>query len=129
MENVGIGLYILNLLLSNDSLTSGKENLGSHWLQSWVGPIKGLDTVEYLLHTRTVQLQKQPFLSNTRMQQWNNGIMQPASKQRLGKQHFRAEQCLAITLLVFLCDMRYATVELCFLRCPCRGYITRARFR
>jgi hypothetical protein len=27
----------------------------------------------------------------------------------------------------FLCGMRYATVELCFLRCSCRGYITRVR--
>jgi hypothetical protein len=28
--------------------------------------------------------------------------------------------------LWFLCDLRHATVELCFLRCPCRG-ITRVR--
>jgi hypothetical protein len=28
----------------------------------------------------------------------------------------------------FLCGLRHATImELCFLRCPCRGYITRVR--
>jgi hypothetical protein len=27
----------------------------------------------------------------------------------------------------FLCRLRYATIELCFLRCPCSGYITRVR--
>jgi hypothetical protein len=25
----------------------------------------------------------------------------------------------------FLCRLRYADTEKCFLRCPCRGYITR----
>jgi hypothetical protein len=29
--------------------------------------------------------QKQPFLSNKRMQQGNNGVMQPAFRQRFGK--------------------------------------------
>jgi hypothetical protein len=41
--------------------------------------------VKYLLRARTTEPQKQPFLSNTRMQEWNNGVMQPASRQRLGK--------------------------------------------
>jgi hypothetical protein len=41
--------------------------------------------VAYLLHARTVEPQKQPFISNTRTQQWNNGIMQPASRYRLAK--------------------------------------------
>jgi hypothetical protein len=27
----------------------------------------------------------------------------------------------------FLCGLHYATVEMCFLRCPCRGYITRVQ--
>jgi hypothetical protein len=27
----------------------------------------------------------------------------------------------------FLCGLRYATIELCFLRSPCRVYITRIR--
>jgi hypothetical protein len=43
------------------------------------------DNVAYLLHARTAEQQKQPFLSNTRTQKWNNGVMQPASRQRLGK--------------------------------------------
>jgi hypothetical protein len=29
----------------------------------------------------------------------------------------------------FLCGLRYATIELCFLRCPCRVYITRVRLQ
>jgi hypothetical protein len=41
--------------------------------------------VAYLHHARTVEAQKQPLLSNTRTQQWNNGVMQPSSRQRLGK--------------------------------------------
>jgi hypothetical protein len=41
--------------------------------------------VAYMHHARTVEPQKQPLLSNTRTQQWNNGVMQPASRQRLGK--------------------------------------------
>jgi hypothetical protein len=41
--------------------------------------------VAYLLHARTVEPQKQPLLSNTRMQQKNNGVMQTASRQRLCK--------------------------------------------
>jgi hypothetical protein len=32
--------------------------------------------VAYLLQARTVDTQKQPFLSNTRTQQWNSGAMQ-----------------------------------------------------
>jgi hypothetical protein len=28
-------------------------------------------------------------------------------------------------MICFLCGLRYARVELCFLRCPCLGYITR----
>jgi hypothetical protein len=43
------------------------------------------NTVPYLLNARTVEPQKQPFLSNIRMQQWNNGVLQPASRQRLSK--------------------------------------------
>jgi hypothetical protein len=39
----------------------------------------------YLLHARTVETQKEPFLNNTLTQQWNDGITQPASGQRLGK--------------------------------------------
>jgi hypothetical protein len=27
----------------------------------------------------------------------------------------------------FLCGLRYAAIELCFLRCPCHGYITRVQ--
>jgi hypothetical protein len=42
-------------------------------------------TLAYLLHARTVEPPKQLFLSNTRKQQWNNGVMQPSSRQRLGK--------------------------------------------
>jgi hypothetical protein len=43
------------------------------------------NNVAYLLHARTVEPQKQPFLSNTCTQQSNNGVTQPASKQRLIK--------------------------------------------
>jgi hypothetical protein len=42
-------------------------------------------TVAYLLHASTVEPEKQPLLSNTRTQQYNNGIMQPVSEQWLGK--------------------------------------------
>jgi hypothetical protein len=45
----------------------------------------GAYIVAYLLHARTAEPQKQPFLSNTCMQQWNKGIMQPASRQWLSK--------------------------------------------
>jgi hypothetical protein len=48
----------------------------------------GLDNVAYLLHARTVEPKKK-FISNTPTQQWNNGVMQHASRQRLGK-HTRA---------------------------------------
>jgi hypothetical protein len=41
--------------------------------------------VAYLLHARTAVPQKQPLLSNTNTQQWNNRVMQPISRQRLGK--------------------------------------------
>jgi hypothetical protein len=44
-----------------------------------------MDTVAYLLHARTVEPQKQTFLSNTRTQQWNNRVMQTVSRQHLGK--------------------------------------------
>jgi hypothetical protein len=37
-----------------------------------------------------VEPQKEPFLSNTRMQQRNKGFMQSASRQRLGK-HISAQ--------------------------------------
>jgi hypothetical protein len=29
----------------------------------------------------------------------------------------------------FLCGLRYAEIELCFLLCLCRGYITRVRLQ
>jgi cytochrome c oxidase assembly protein Cox11 len=29
----------------------------------------------------------------------------------------------------FVCGLRYATIELYFLRCPCRGYTTRVRLQ
>jgi hypothetical protein len=29
----------------------------------------------------------------------------------------------------FMCGLRCAALELCFLRCPCRGYITRFRLQ
>jgi hypothetical protein len=45
----------------------------------------GNHIVAYLLHARTVEPQKQPLLSNTCMQQQNNGVMQPVSRQQLGK--------------------------------------------
>jgi hypothetical protein len=32
------------------------------------------NTVAYLLRARTAEPQKQPFLSNTRTQQWNNEL-------------------------------------------------------
>jgi hypothetical protein len=38
-----------------------------------------------LPHASTVESQKQPLLSNTRTQQWNNGVMQPVSRQQLCK--------------------------------------------
>jgi hypothetical protein len=41
--------------------------------------------VVYLLRARTVEPQKQLFLSNTHTQQWNKRVMQPTSRQRLGK--------------------------------------------
>jgi hypothetical protein len=41
--------------------------------------------VAYLLKARTVEPQKQPLQSNTHMQQQNNGVMQPISRQRLSK--------------------------------------------
>jgi hypothetical protein len=66
--------------------------------------IQAISTVAYLPHTRTAEPQKRPFLSNTRTQQWNNGVMQPVSRQRLGKHtstHDVPQQCLAITWRVF----------------------------
>jgi hypothetical protein len=45
----------------------------------------GIYIVAYLLHARTVEPQKQPLLSNTRTQQYNKGVMQSVSRQRLGK--------------------------------------------
>jgi hypothetical protein len=57
------------------------------WVSSMVNDISRdiVYIVAYLLHARTVEPQKQSFLSNTHMQQWNNEVMQPDSRQRLGK--------------------------------------------
>jgi hypothetical protein len=66
----------------------------SHYLAT--GLHAAICIVAYLLHARTVEPQKQRFLSNTRMQQWNNFVMQPVSKQRLGKRvppHNSTELC------------------------------------
>jgi hypothetical protein len=41
--------------------------------------------VVYLLHARIVEPQEQPLLIHTCMQQENNGVMQPVSRQRLDK--------------------------------------------
>jgi hypothetical protein len=41
--------------------------------------------VANLLHARMAHPQKQLFLGNTCMHQWNNGVTEPASMQRLGK--------------------------------------------
>jgi hypothetical protein len=63
-------------------------------------------------------------------QQWNNGVMQPASRQWLGKHTFaQAQWCHTPTILsyhmtCFLCGLHYAAIELCFLCCPCNGHIT-----
>jgi hypothetical protein len=46
---------------------------------------KRYNIVAYLIHARTVELQKQPFLSNTYTQQWKNRVLQPASRQPLDK--------------------------------------------
>jgi hypothetical protein len=63
-------------------------------------------------------------------QQWNNGVMQLASRQRVGKHTSERAQwrhtptVLNYHVICFLCGLRYATVELCFLCCPCGAYIT-----
>jgi hypothetical protein len=68
------------------------------------------------------------FLSNTRTQQWNNGVMQPSSRQWRGKHTYvqarwrHTPTVLSCHVTCFLCGLRYATVEMCFLCCPCRGY-------
>jgi hypothetical protein len=91
--------------------------------------------VAYLLHARTVEPQKQPSLSNTRTQQSNTGVMQPASRQRFAK-HPSAQAQWRHTPTKFsyqvtccLCGLHYATVKQCFLPCPCRGYKTRDRLQ
>jgi hypothetical protein len=64
-------------------------------------------------------------------QQWNNGVMQPASKQRFGKHtsmhmqwcHIPTVLCYHVTFV--LCGLRYMATELPFLRCPCGAYITK----
>jgi hypothetical protein len=67
----------------------GSISQKSHWYQnlksSIINDLLCGIIVAYLLHARTVEPQKQMFLSNTRMQQWNNGVMQPTSRQWLGK--------------------------------------------
>jgi hypothetical protein len=60
--------------------------------------------VTYVRHARTVEPEKQPLLNNTRTQQYNNGVMQSVSKQRLGKHASTKERQ-------------------CFLLGPCRGVI------
>jgi hypothetical protein len=60
--------------------------------------------VACLLHAKTVEPQKRPFLNNTHTQQWNNGVVQHPSRQRLGKHRSNdvtTQQRLAITWLVF----------------------------
>jgi hypothetical protein len=39
----------------------------------------------------------------------------------------RAKGLARYRVICFLCGLRYATIELFFLRCQCRGYITRVR--
>jgi hypothetical protein len=87
-------------------------------------------TVVYLPHARTVEPQEQHV-----HQQWNNGIMQPASRHWLSKytsthaQWRHAPTVLSYCVTCFLCGLHYATVEVCFLCCLCRGYITWVRSR
>jgi hypothetical protein len=93
--------------------------------------LKVFHTVAYLRHARTVELQKQPLLNNTRTQQYNSGVMQSLSRQRLDK-HVPAN-----TQQWGLCSL-WAMLQLVarlhnnsdnrgwgFLCGPCRGYITR----
>jgi hypothetical protein len=93
-----------------------------------------LDIVAYLPRAGRAEPQKQPFISNTSMQKWKNGVMQPSSRQRLGKRNSAQahdvtfQQCLTVTWLIFLYGLRHAT-ELCFLPCPCCGYVTRVHLQ
>jgi hypothetical protein len=57
---------------------------------SCIGMIQ--DIVAYLPHVRTAEPQKQAFISKTRTQQKNKGVMQPSSRQRLGKHTFAQAQ-------------------------------------
>jgi hypothetical protein len=58
-----------------------------------------VDIVAYLLHARIDEPEKQPLLSNARTQQYNNGVVQSVSRQRLGKHFsaFRTVPCNAVT--------------------------------
>jgi hypothetical protein len=49
----------------------------------------------YLLHAKTVEPQKQPLLSNTPTQQYNNGVVQSVSRQRPDKHIPRIGPCCA----------------------------------
>jgi hypothetical protein len=83
------------------------QNIKYHFLISmgWVQMAQYI--VAYLIHARTGEPQKQPLLSNTRTQQYNNGAMQSVSRQRPGKHisAYRHVLCTAVTsstiLIVF----------------------------
>jgi hypothetical protein len=73
---------------------------GNERLRMWYNDFYIVNIVAYLLHARTVGPQKQPFLNNTRMQQWNNGVINPL----LGtgrRNDVIPQQCLAVTWVVF----------------------------
>jgi hypothetical protein len=79
--------------------------------------------------------EKQPLLSNTRKQKYNNGVMKPVSKQWFGKRvsavntSQQQRETLfyvvrAATVVNHWCGKHASIIErLCFLRGPCRGVI------
>jgi hypothetical protein len=74
--------------------------------------------VAYLLHARHVEPQKQPLLSNTRTQQYNDGVMQPVSRQRLGK-HVPTRNNIGNCVYYVVCaTQQYSAVF--SVRGPCR---------
>jgi hypothetical protein len=90
--------------------------------------------VAYLPHARTVEPQKQPFLSNIRKQQYNNRVMQSVSRQQLCKHvqtrnngnYVSVDKCYNSLLGSSRRANELAgwqSRDLCFLCGPCGAYI------
>jgi hypothetical protein len=86
---------------------------------------------KYLPHARTVESQKQPLrtrINNRKTGLWNPFLGNDSVDTFLQAQWRHTPTLPSYQVTYFLCCLRYATVELCFLCCPCSGYISRVRF-